>query len=282
MASFTNQAQLTYSGRTVNSNIVSGEIVEVITMTKNALTSTYGTRDNVTYVVTLVNSGATPVTDLTLTDDLGSYDFGAGDVVPLTYTTGSVKLISNGVVQAAPTVNSENPLTITGLTVPANGNIVLVYETATNAYTPVESGGTVTNTATATAASLVEDVTDSETITAANAPDLSITKAITPDTVVSNGTITYTFEIENTGNTAAPGDVIVSDTFDPALSNITVTFNGTPWTQGDQYNYNEMSGVFTTVAGKITVPAATFFQNSSTGAYTVTPGTSVLTVTGTV
>ena len=37
-----------------------------------------------------------------------------------------------------------------------------------------------------------------------------------------------------------------------------------------------------TVAGQITVPAATYTQDPTTGVWTITPGVSILTVTGTV
>ena len=40
MALFTNQATLTYNDNVINSNIVTGEIVQVLTVTKNALSNT--------------------------------------------------------------------------------------------------------------------------------------------------------------------------------------------------------------------------------------------------
>ena len=46
--------------------------------------------------------------------------------------------------------------------------------------------------------------------------------------------------------------------------------------------YNQTTGVFTTLGGTITVPAATYTQDPVTGEVTVTPGVSVLTITGTV
>jgi hypothetical protein len=52
------------------------------------------------------------------------------------------------------------------------------------------------------------------------------------------------------------------------------------WTQGVQYNYNEATGLFTTVPGQILVPAATYAQDPVTGAYTATPGIATLIVTG--
>lgn len=51
--------------------------------------------------------------------------------------------------------------------------------------------------------------------------------------------------------------------------------------EGTNYTYNAATGVFTTLAGQITVPAATFTQNTD-GTFTVTPGTATLVITGTV
>ena len=53
MATFTNQATLTYNGGTVNSNIVTGELVQVLTASKTAAAESYRTGDLVTYVVQL-------------------------------------------------------------------------------------------------------------------------------------------------------------------------------------------------------------------------------------
>lgn len=83
MARFTNQAQLRYGNAVTNSNIAVGEILEVLSATKTAVRATYGQNDNVTYIVSIVNSGTIPVTGLTLTDNLGAYTFGTGELVPL-------------------------------------------------------------------------------------------------------------------------------------------------------------------------------------------------------
>ena len=81
---------------------------------------------------------------------------------------------------------------------------------------------------------------------------------------------------------AAPVRAAVTDTFTPPLRAISVTFNGTAWTEPTNYTYDAATGAFATVPGQITVPAATYVQNSTTSAWTVTPGVSVLTVTGTI
>lgn len=60
-----------------------------------------------------------------------------------------------------------------------------------------------------------------------------------------------------------------------------VSYNGTAWTAGTDYTYDAATGQFATVAGNVTVPAATYTQDPTTGVWTTTPGASTLTVTGT-
>ena len=74
--------------------------------------------------------------------------------------------------------------------------------------------------------------------------------------------------------------MVVTDIFNPVLSEVSVALNGTAWTEGADYTYNETTGEFITTAGRITVPAAAFTQESATGAWVSNPGVSVLTVTG--
>ena len=101
---------------------------------------------------------------------------------------------------------------------------------------------------------------------------------------MDNDRVTYTFVIQNSGNQAvvATDNATITDTFDPILTDLTVTFNGAPWTEGTQYTYNVATGLFTTNPGQITVPAATYTQDPVTGIYTMTPGIATLVVTGTI
>ena len=284
MAIFSNQATLTYNGNTTNSNIAYGEILDVLTATKTAVEGTYTPGELVTYVVTLRNTGTSVLTGLTVTDNLGAYDFNGTTVYPLTYEAGSVALFANGVPQAAPAVTAGPPLVFTGINVPAGGDVVLVYQAQANAYANPTAEGTIDNTVTVTGDGLSAPVTATETVTADAAAQLCISKSITPTQVVDNDRVTYTFVIQNTGNQAvvATDNATITDTFDPILTALTVTFNGTPWTQGVQYNYDEATGVFTTVPGQILVPAATYTQDPVTGAYTGNPGIATLVVTGTI
>ncbi len=284
MAIFSNQATLTYNGNTTNSNIAYGELLELLTATKTAVEGAYRPGDLVTYVVTLRNAGATTLTGLTVTDDLGGYAVGGTTVYPLTYADGSVRVFQDGVPQAAPTVTAGPPMTITGITVPADGDTVIVYQARVTGFANPGADGTIINTVNITGAGLTTPVTATETVNAGTGPELTITKTITPAQVSDNDRVTYTFVIQNFGNEAVvEGDnAAITDTFDPILTALAVSFEGTPWTEGVQYTYNQATGLFTTTPGVITVPAATVTQDPVTGEYTVTPGAATLTVTGTI
>ena len=284
MATFFNQATLTYNGNTINSNIVSGEIVEVISATKTALTSDYSTGDIVSYAVNITNTGTQAFTDLTVTDDLGAYSFNETALVPLTYIDGSVRYFIDGVLQPAPTVTDGPPLVINGITVPAGTNVTVIYSARANEFAPLGLDTEITNTVTVTGGGISADVTAQAVVPAATGTDLTISKALNPTTVSDNGQLTYTFVIQNTGNepAIATDNLSITDTFDPVLSITSVNLNGTPWAEGTNYTYDDTTGVFTTIPGQITVPAATYTQDPTTGAFVITPGTATLTVTGTV
>ena len=284
MAIFSNQATLTYNGNSTNSNIAYGEIMDVLTATKTAVEGTYTPGDLVTYVVTLRNTGNAILTGLTVTDDLGGYLFNGTIVYPLTYEDGSLVMFTDGAPQPAPAVTAGPPLVISGINVPAGGDVVLVYQAQANAYADPGTEGTIDNTVTITGDGLSAPVTATETVTAETAPMLTISKAITPAQVVDNERVTYTFVIQNSGNqpVVATDNAAITDTFDPRLTALSVTFDGTAWVQGTQYNYDETTGLFATVPSQITVPAATYTQDPVTGAYTVNPGIATLVVTGTI
>lgn len=283
MATFTNQATLRYNGTVVNSNITTGELLEVLSATKTAVIDSYEQGSEITYVIQIVNSGNVAFTGLTLTDNLGEYTFGTGTLVPLDYVEGSVQYYTNGVLQLAPVVTVGPPLAITGINVPANGVATVIYVARTNQFAPLGTTDTIVNTATIEGNG-VTPITVTETIAPESGARLSITKSICPATVTENGTLTYTFTILNTGNAAAVAtdEVTVTDTFNPVLSNLLVTLDGTTWAAPANYTYDETTGEFATVASQIVVPAATYTQDETTGEWIVDPGVVVLTVTGTV
>lgn len=281
MPTFQNQATLYSNNSVIRSNIVTGQINEVLTITKTAVDNDYVQGENVTYVITLVNSSSSPLTGLTLTDDLGEYTFGTAPdeitLYPLSYTDGSVLYYTNGTLQPSPAVTGTQPMVITGITVPAGGNATIVYETTADVFAPPTVDGSITNTVTVSSETI--SATADETITSRQTPELTITKSLEPTTVNELDSITYTFLIQNHGNTAAEtaDGVYIVDEFDPAVTLTEVTYESAPFTE---YTYTD--GVFTTNVGAITVPAATYEQDGTTGAWIIIPGVATLTVTGTI
>lgn len=277
MAIFTNQAQLTYNGRTILSNIAQGEIAEPYTLTKTALGSSYVSGDVKTYVITLQNSSGAALSGVTVTDNLGEFEMGEMTYHPLTYT-GPIIGFVNGIPSAEITPTDTDPtLSFSLPTVPAGGSAVIVYNTRVNSFAPLSEGSEITNTATASGGGLINPLTASETITVTDEPLLSVLKSVSP-TSVTDGIVTYTITIENYGNTEST-DAILTDTFDPILANLTATINGDTLLP-ENYTYNEETGLFTTNSGVITVPAATYTTNPE-GEVEVTPGVVVITVSGT-
>ncbi len=283
MAVFTNFATLSYKGGTRNSNTVTGEIMETVSVQKTAVSTEYGAGDTLSYAVSLVNSGPTDVSGLTVTDDLGAYELDGVTLYPLAYVDGTARLIVNGALQPAPTVTAGPPLAFSGIDIPAGGSAVLVYEADVTGYAPLAPDSEITNTVTVMGGGVSVPLTASATVESMDSADLSISKALSPCVVPANGEITYSFELTNTGNTeaGAADEVVVSDNFDPILSDIAVSLNDIKWARSVNYSYDETTGAFATLPGQITVPAASYTQNAD-GTWTVEPGTATLTVSGTI
>lgn len=283
MAVFTNTATLSYNNNVINSNTVTGELQEVLSLTKLPVADTYSAGDTVGYIVSVVNSGTTAFTNLTLTDNLGEYIYNSATLYPLSYISGSLKYYINGAIQTAPEVAAGPPLSVSGITVPAGGNATIIYQAKVNEYAPLDIEAQIENTVTITGRGISTPLSDTAVISAAAAGDLSITKSICPSVITENGVLTYTFTVQNYGNTAitAADNAVITDNFDPILSDLTVKFNGTAWTSETDYTYDGATGAFATVAGRLTVPAATYRRDTD-GKLILTPGVSILTVTGTV
>ena len=279
---FTNQAQLSFNNTVISSNVAVGEIRDVLSLEKTALQATYTVGDHLTYAVSMTNSGAAPLTDLTLTDDLGTFTDDTGTYTPLTFTEGTLRYFQNGVEQPLTPVEKAVPLTVNGLTVPAGGNVLILYEATVNGLANPTDGSSITNTVTVSGTGIAP-LTASYTVTVTSGPVLSINKTISPVPVAQNGTVTYTFVIENAGNADATesDSLSITDTFNPLLSDLVVTYNGNTWEETTNYTYDAVTGLFTTVPGGITVPAATFTRGTD-GTWGVTPGSATVTVSGTI
>ena len=280
---FTNTATLSYNGGAVQSNIAVGAVEGVLSVGKNTAAQDYRPGDTLTYAVSIVNNSDAAVSGLTVTDDLGSYIFNTGVVQPLSYVEGSVLYFSDGVLQPAPVVSTTDGLVFSGITVPANGDVVIVYQAAVTEFAPLEAGGVIENTVTVSGTGIC-DVNAIENVAAAVEAALTVLKSIAPIPVAENGEVTYTFRLQNNGNTAitAADNAVVSDVFSPTLSNISVALDGTALAEGSGYAYNETTGEFSTANGVIAIPAASFSQDPNTGAWSIEPGMATLTVTGTI
>ncbi len=283
MATFYNQATLSYNGNVRSSNVTTGQIIEVLSASKNAVNDNYSPDNNVVFVVSIINKGNTAFNNITVTDNLGSYipSGSTAEVVPLTYVADSVNLYVNGVLQPAPTVSETNPLTIENINIPANSNVLVMYDTRPNQFAPLGTDSSITNRAVISGNNFA-DITVDKTVIPNNTANLNISKSLSPTEVEENGEITYTFVIENYGNTASlsADNVIFRDVFSPVLSSLTATFNDTPWVQGTNYSYDNTTGEFVTLEGQIEVPAAQFNQDTQTGIWSVQPGVSTIVIKG--
>ena len=285
MATFYNQATLSFGGSVVNSNTTEAELLSGLEIIKTAITGSYDSGSSVVYSITLSNMGSTPYAALTVTDDLGAYTLsGGGTAVPLSYVDGSILYYLNGVLQPAPTVTATGNLEITGITVPAGSTATFIYEARANEFAPIAAGSVITNTVTTNGGVGIGQISDTATVTVREAPELTIAKAVCPAVLSDNDQLTYTIIVQNLGNTPilATDGVVISDTFNPILSNISVTLGGLALDEGTGYTYDTATGAFATVDGVVTVPAASYTQDPTTGSIATTPGVTVLTVTGTV
>lgn len=281
MAVFSNQASLDYNGSVIPSNVVTGELREAPTLTKSAAARTYTIGGTVTYTIAFTNVSTVNYTNLALTDDLGAYTLGDLTLIPLDYVPGSTRYSINGVEQPVPLVDYYRALRVNGLSLPANSTATLTYQATANGYAPPMGTGTITNVAELSGDELRSEVRSSETIGAAPSTRLGLVKTLDPAAVAEGDRLRYTFTIQNEGNTAAADAGLLTDRFDPYLSDLTVTFNGDAWQENTDYTY-ATDGLFATLPGKLSVAAATYTQDAATGLWQATPGTATLVAEGTV
>lgn len=277
MAIITNQATITYQSNGISqsatSNIATTTLEGPFTVTKTSLGSEYALNNDITYILTTTNNGPATLTNVQIVDDLGTGDL---ENAPLTYT-GPAQLYLNGVLSTNLTVTQdENIVIFTIPTLTPGTTAIIVYRATPNQFAPLETGSEITNTATWTANGITEPTTDTNTVTIQDRANVTITKAMSPDPVTSGGILTYTFNLTNTGNIAAE-DVVLTDTFDPAPTDITVSVNGVVL---DMTDYTYVNGTLTIDSG-LTVPAATYTTDPN-GVVVIEPGTAVIVVTGTI
>lgn len=287
MATIENFATVSYTSGGVTetkvSNLAEIGLESAISFTKTTLGETYGEDEVVTYILSMTNTSTSAITNVSITDDLGTFVFGTLELTPLTYAPPALLLIDGQDVSAQLTVDTATAgsLVFSFPTLPAGATANIVYRAAVNEYAPLDVEAGITNTATLTSDSDCADGTASATITAVSAANVSVFKQMSPNPVICGDTVTYTIRIYNYGNIAAE-NVVLTDTFNPAPTNITVSRDGT-LLPANEYSY--VDGTLTVPAGTTTavsVPAATFVRDATTGIVTVTPGMVEYTITGTI
>ena len=287
MATIENFATVSYTSGGVTetkvSNLAELGLESAISFTKTTLGDNYTEDEAVTYILSMTNTSATPISNVSISDDLGTFAEGTLELTPLTYAPPALLLINGQDVSTQLTVNTATPgeLIFTFPTLPAGATANIVYRASVNEYAPLDLGSSITNTATLTSDSDCADGSATATVNALSTANVSVFKQMSPNPVVCGDTVTYTIRIYNYGNIPAE-DVVLSDTFSPAPENITVTRGGTLLPATDYTYTNGTLTVPSTEQSPVTVPAATFIRDVNTGIVTVTPGMVEYIITGTI
>lgn len=285
MATIENFATVTYTSggvfETKVSNLAEIELDSSLDFSKITLGTTYTAGSSVTYILSVTNGSTATVSNIAITDNLGTFTQDTTEITPLTFDSPALLLINGQDASAQLTtdtsVTGAVTFTIPSLAPGATANII--YNATPNTFAPLTSGSTITNTAELTSDSDCADGSATATITVLDAADVEVVKTMSPNPVVCGDTVTYTIRIYNYGNIPAE-NVQLTDTFTPAPENITVSRNGVPLVATD-YDYTD--GTLTVPAGGAdadTVPAATFTRDTTTGEITVSPGVVEYVITG--
>ena len=287
MPTIENFATVSYTSAGVSetrvSNIAEISLESAVGFTKTSVGNTYGDNSILTYILTVTNSSGSELIGSTVTDNLGTYTFGTTELTPLEYVAPAVLLINGQDVSAELTVDSSTPgsLIFTLPAIPAGATANIIYKAQVNDFAPLSLDSTIVNTSTLESESGCADATASTTVLVENVANISIIKQMCPNPVICGDTITYTIRIYNYGNTPAE-NVVLTDTFNPAPTNITVYRDGV-LLPSSEYNYT--GGTLTVpvaTAQPVTVPPATFTQDPVTGIITVTPSIVEYIITGTI
>ena len=119
------------------------------------------------------------------------------------------------------------------------------------------------------------------TVSAEAYGDLRVIKSVCPNPVVCGEQINYIIDLYNYGNNEV-GNVVLSDTFDPLLTDLNVSVDGSV-IPASQYDY--INGTLTLPnrsGSEITVPAASFTRNGQSGAVNINPGHVRITLSGSI
>lgn len=169
----------------------------------------------------LAGQAAAQTVQLAASTDVGSgtFDYTMDNLNP---TTDSITTTGGGVVATSPVIATVvDPTAAVAITQQDDPDFLYAPTSASCVNTNGGAGGIGSftgNTLTIPASALTAGATLVCTfVNEQTPPDLAITKAAAPSTVVSGGTVTYTLVASNVGATTV-NDAVVSDTPGPGLS----------------------------------------------------------------
>ena len=283
----TNRASLRYTygdvTETVASNLASTVLNDPLTVAKSSLEAAYRSGEDITYIITVTNGSDIALPDVTITDDLGTFTTTQGvSVTPLTYT-GPAKLYIDGVYvrEITPTVEAYSVAFPIGQIAPT-ATATILYRATPNEYAPMTGGAAITNTASFTPAAAVASIEAPYTLPADAYAAVTVDKSMSPNPISDGAALVNTFTITNTGNLEAT-DLVLTDTFQTPLADVVVAVNGVTVPETDYtFTGNTLTLPAPGAATTISVPAAAFTQDETTGAVAIVPGVTTVTVTGTI
>lgn len=260
MAVITNSAILTFNGeRTASSNTVDTEVLESqsVAIAKEALLESYAPGEPVGYIFTVTNTGTGTLTDITVSDNLGSDTAEKA----LDYFDDSIVARQGATVLTPDVTRTADSLVISNLGSLAAGQSLTI---ALSLLPSAAQLNEVTNTATVTATTPLATTvtaTDTATITPAQQELVTLLKTA-PSSVVSGGVLPYTLIAQNEGTVDAK-DVVFTDTLPTGytVTGIELTVDGQPTViySADQWTQTGNTLTFPTgTATPVDIPAGSF------------------------
>jgi len=284
MAILNNQANVTYTytgaraPETRTSNVANTTLIEDYSfiISKQALQTGYVPGENITFIVTITNDGVNPLTNFTITDDLGR---GTDTTSPLTYILSSARLIVNDTTSSInPT--STDPLTFTIPTTLNSGESLNIAYVAEVNETLAQDVDLITNTVSASGTSTTGTnpitETTSNTISRVNDASLVIIKQSNQSVINSGDNLDYTITVSNQGALSAT-DVVITDTLPEGftVNNISISQNGTT------YNYAPNEYTINPATNTLTLPNAAGRAITIDGFIAGVDNSAVITISGT-
>ncbi len=183
----------------------------VLTIDKKDLTDPVQAGDNITYQITVSNTG-----------NMNAHNVVITDTVPANTTFVSASFVSGatGMITDPGAGNTGDVQWTLSGTLDVGNSAVVQLVVKTNS--PLPNGTTIDNTA-SVRSDEVSPVSDSETTTVGSGPKLEITKTDSPDPVQAGDNITYTITVTNTGNMNAT-EFVITDTVPANTTFVSASF----------------------------------------------------------